>query len=93
MSTVDDMVFVLAVKWLPFGGPPAEDIWMQFGVAPGQFWLRLLDQLTRHPRHPSLANTAVAELRKLAVTNLRHTQEFDSAGQHGPDHSAMIERN
>ncbi|MEU2005099.1 hypothetical protein ACH47B_28835 [Rhodococcus sp. NPDC019627] len=36
-------------RWLPYGGPPPEDIFVEFGLTPGQFAHRVFEALDGYP--------------------------------------------
>ncbi len=40
-SLVEDMMMAVSVKWLPWGGPPEEDIFVAFGLPRSDFYRRL----------------------------------------------------
>jgi hypothetical protein len=62
------MIIALAVEWLPFSGPSAEDIWVRFGIRPHHFWHRVADEL-RHPTwHLSLGVVTISALQDRAMT-------------------------
>ena len=52
-------IVAFAVRWLPFGGPPAEDVYVTYGLTYEHFRERLADALVREARHVAPA-TAVA---------------------------------
>lgn len=66
----DHQIVALAVKWLPFGDPSAEDIWVQFGIPPSQFWQRVAYQLTRRKWHHLLDADTLSALQARAMTKL-----------------------
>ncbi|WP_160097163.1 DUF3263 domain-containing protein [Rhodococcus sp. T7] len=45
MSSVDAAILKLACRWLPYGGPPAEEILIGFGMSPLRYEQRLLELL------------------------------------------------
>ena len=58
----DERVLDLAVNWLPFGGPPPEEIWVQFGVDPSRFWQRVQRVLTYHSVGATIGSVAAIKL-------------------------------
>ena len=45
---VDEDMLTLAIIWLPYGGAPAEDIWIRFGLTPDRYRRRVRDVVERH---------------------------------------------
>lgn len=40
-STDDTPLLDLALRWLPFGGPSPEDVFLQFGISAPRYWQRV----------------------------------------------------
>lgn len=57
--TPDTEILAFAVRWLPFGGAPTEDVYVTFGLTHEQFRERLADALV-HERLRIAPATAVA---------------------------------
>jgi hypothetical protein len=57
--TPDTEILAFAVRWLPFGGAPGEDVYVTFGLTHEQFRRRLADALAHEQLHMAPA-TAVA---------------------------------
>jgi hypothetical protein len=51
-------IVAFAVRWLPFGGPPAEDVYVTFGLTYEQFRGRLADALAHEPLRIAQATAA-----------------------------------
>ncbi|KXX54197.1 DUF3263 domain-containing protein [Rhodococcus sp. LB1] len=53
--TSDEQAMVdLAEQWIPFGGPPPEEILVQFGLGPKTFYRRLAE-LAEKPRRNEIS--------------------------------------
>jgi hypothetical protein len=48
-------LLVFAIQWLPYGGGPVDEIFIQFGMTPQRFRERLQDIIIRHQSriHPT----------------------------------------
>jgi hypothetical protein len=67
----DDRMVNFALRWLPYGGGPAEDIIVEFGLSSREFFTRL-DAVLRGPACPSrLDSNAVAALLEVCRRRLR----------------------
>lgn len=65
-----------ALRWLPYGGGPAEDIIVGFGLSPREFFARL-DSLLRGPACPQhLDPRTVAALQKMCSRRLRMNEDI-----------------
>ncbi|RRQ25292.1 hypothetical protein DK926_24250 [Rhodococcus sp. Eu-32] len=72
----DDRIIDFALRWLPYGGGPAEDIVVGFGISPREFFARL-DTLLRGPaRPPHLDRAAVAALLRMCSRRLRMNEDI-----------------
>ena len=60
---VDEDMLALAITWLPYGGAPAEDVWVMFGLTPDRYRRRLRDVVERNR----------ARIHPLTVQRLFHT--------------------
>ncbi|TQC38332.1 DUF3263 domain-containing protein [Rhodococcus sp. WS4] len=77
----DQAMLVLAVEWIPRGGPNEEAIRARFGFGPMPFWHRICYLLTR-PKWLHLLNTAtIADLQAQAMTQFNTPGRFTSARQ------------
>lgn len=64
--TSDAELLTFAVKWLPFGGAPAEDVFVTYGLTYSQFTRRLADALIHERgRVPPATATALARIYRL----------------------------
>jgi len=68
MTPYPDAMKNIAQQWLPFGGPPAEEVLVRFGITLETFYRRLNYIISAE--QPSATTTALAEL---ARTKLSHT--------------------
>jgi Protein of unknown function (DUF3263) len=44
----DRHLLVFAIRWMPYGGGPADEIFIQFGMTPQRFYERLQEVIERH---------------------------------------------
>ncbi|OZC57157.1 hypothetical protein CH289_04545 [Rhodococcus sp. RS1C4] len=72
----DKPILDFALKWLPWGGGPDEDIMVEFGLSTVQFYSRLQALLDSSTRAPNLDKTVVDELYRLCNTYLAHVRRF-----------------
>lgn len=76
----DDLVVNLAVEWLPYGGPPVEEIWVRFGLKGHKYWNRVLALVTVKARRGPLSSETVKQIQALALSRL-HPSESSQATQ------------
>ncbi|GAA4478683.1 hypothetical protein GCM10023094_22740 [Rhodococcus olei] len=43
----DNELLAFAARWAPFGGPPDEEVFLEFGMTPERFRMRVRDAATR----------------------------------------------
>ncbi|OLT35054.1 hypothetical protein BJF84_15900 [Rhodococcus sp. CUA-806] len=71
----DERMVDFVVRWLPYGGGPAEDIVVGFGISPREFFTRL-DVLLRGPACPQhLDRATVAALLTICSRRSRIDQD------------------
>jgi len=76
ISRDDDHTLVnLAVTWLPYGGPPPEEIWIRFGLNPDQYWSRLCHLLALGSWRRHLGMETGEQIRALAVAHFHATSK------------------
>ena len=64
--TPDTEILAFALRWLPFGGAPTEDVYVTFGLTHEQFRARLADALIRErPRIAAVNAVALAKAYRL----------------------------
>ena len=68
------MLVNLAVTWLPYGGPPPEEIWIRFGLHPDQYWRRLCYLLALGSWRRQLDRETGEQIRTLAQAGLHPTR-------------------
>ncbi|TQC45424.1 hypothetical protein EEB14_31720 [Rhodococcus sp. WS4] len=71
----DHMLVGLAVTWLPYGGPPPEEIWLRFGLKPDQYWSRLCHLLALNSWRRRLGRETVEQIRTLALAHFHPTSQ------------------
>lgn len=67
VSSVDRSMVEMACRWMPFGGPPAEDIMVNFGLTPNDYYRRLDTFVVTQQGFP-----LPVELRELISSKLSH---------------------
>ncbi|MDH6291292.1 DUF3263 domain-containing protein [Rhodococcus opacus] len=45
MNKFDEAILEFARRWLPYGGPPPDEIWVEFGMSTHRYEHRLLSML------------------------------------------------
>ena len=65
----DAEILTFAVRWIPYGGPPAEDVFVTYGLTYEQFRTRIAEAVVRERRHiPPTTAFALVELYKLTIS-------------------------
>ncbi len=75
----DQLLVALAVEWLPYGGPPADQIWERFGISAEHYWHRLCYLLTLRRWLRLLDAPTIARIRTHAMAQFN-----PSRPQHTP---------
>lgn len=75
MNREDRFTLGFALRWLPYGRPPDEDVFLAFGMSPERYLDHLLDVLCRQWRHVE-PSTAARLMRMCASTSKRSLSEF-----------------
>lgn len=71
--TDNDAMLAFAVKWRHWNGGPGEDIFVEFGIGPTQFFHRLRQLLT-DDRRIKLTPHLIEELLNICGSRLHETQ-------------------
>lgn len=69
-----ERMLVFAIRWLPYDGGPAEDIMVNFGIAPRTYFSRLIDLLTDPDRPVELDWATSVALREVCRRRLGLTE-------------------
>ncbi|BBY65551.1 DUF3263 domain-containing protein [Mycolicibacterium helvum] len=48
---VEHELLAFAVSWLPYGGGPVDEIWINFGMTPDRYRQRLRELIEKHLEH------------------------------------------
>ena len=68
----NQLILILVLEWLPFGGPPQDEVWVLFGLAPEHFWARVC-HLISEPGWLNIVDDVTREkIRSLAILRLRN---------------------
>jgi hypothetical protein len=51
MDPVDHAMLVLACRWLPFGGAPHDDVFVEFGLTATEYVQRMAELVIRYRPH------------------------------------------
>lgn len=51
MDPIDHAMLVFALRWLPFGGAPHDDVFVEFGLTAVEYTQRITDLVNRHRPH------------------------------------------
>lgn len=84
--TTDTELLTFTVRWLPYGGPPAEDVFVTFGLTYEQFRARIAEAVVRERRHITLTTAcALLQLSKSAAVEPGAARERSVHGQLKPN--------
>lgn len=77
IDAIDHAMLTLALRWLPFGGAPLDEVFVEFGLTADEYTRRIADLVSQH--HPLINPEAVKRLRATSGTGCHLVQAPDAS--------------